>query len=245
MAPSSQLNILGPASSTTGINGYINDNYAGFSLFTYTHDNVFLAFDGAYNGANWISSQNNGIHRLNKNSGNLNFETSGTLTAGSAATTWTRWLQASNTGAVSFPLSAGVTFQTSGGTPTALNYYEEASFIISSSASSNPWGTTTNLTATALRIGGLVVIYVPSYFTNAAVAVSWIQFTGVPSRFTPTTYCFTVVTAVSGNPYTQSAAVAQVSAGSIFIWSSMQGGGFAATSTWAGLYNSATFSCLM
>jgi hypothetical protein len=173
------------------------DRYALMQILPYTHDNVNITFDAYFDGSFRSSTTTGGNFMLQKGTGNFNINYANINTPGSVIT-WTAAQTITNTGVVRFPLSTGITLQTSGGTATALNYYEEFSQVVTASFFTVP----PSVTVSVVRVGKAVTVRFSAVTSQAITAGGRPQLgTGgsFPARFSPAVLTPFIISIVSGS----------------------------------------------
>ena len=124
----------------------------------------------------------------------------------------------------SFPLAAGVTFQTSGGTAAALNYYETSTHTTNWAGTAIAGPIAGNLSVS--RIGGKVHLAFPQIQNDGGTLASTITMvTVLPARFRPATSSYFVLSGVNDEVNT-TVLLFVTTAGDITIYGSVALGNF-------------------
>jgi len=152
------------------------------------YDNTTLGVLYIGDGTNWLSAGSTGTNSVTpSNTVTLTNKTinsaSNTLTITSGSLSGTNINNVLNQALLttSSPTFVGVTLQTSGGTPAALNYYEAGTFPVTWTGAIND-----SSTARFVRIGSVVTVSIDTK-SSAAVAAAIIAGVGqIPARLRPT-----------------------------------------------------------
>ena len=172
------------------------------------HDNTNITFDQYYDGSNWRASSTTASYAINKTGGNLQFRYAPATGANNQISTPVSFLINSsgqiqiqtntdsssiNTGALTVSGGVGISkklyvgdslyLPTSGGSASALNYYEEGTSTLTLNGL---WASNPTVTASWCRVGSLVFIQTQAAAISSTNASgSSFNITGFPSRLYP------------------------------------------------------------
>ena len=196
-------------------------NYPTFFIQPYQHDSTNLAFDQYfdYNSTNWKASHTSASYVINKTGGNLLFKYSSATGAGTsisqAIVFELNGLQvqvpqstdssSTTTGAMTVSGGVGIAknlyvgsslyLPTSGGTPSALNYYEENTGI--TLTLSGLWSGNLSATTHLIKVGNIITANIRSTTSTTNTTGTYFNGTGLPSIYYPPATIYNPITLIN------------------------------------------------
>ena len=205
------------------------------------HDNINISFDQYYDGSTWRAAHTTASYAIYKTGGNLQFRYAPANGANNSIGTPVSCLinssgqfqiqpstysSSTTTGAMTISGGVGIAknlyvgsslyLPTSGGTPSALNYYEEYSMT---TTFQGLWAINQTGTVKFVRSGSIVSMFIP-YIANTgnATVASFTNNSDLPTRFRPTSPFTGSVGIVTNNTYALGRITVNVSAVNITIY---------------------------